>query len=101
MGRKSLGILSQSLLTVFLFLVGALNTGLAAAYAPRWSLAVAMLTYFVQVAGLALVLTWLARRDVGADVLNPGWLGGAVIVGTLAWTSALVVGTLRDPEVQR
>jgi ATP synthase protein I len=83
------------------FLFGALNTGLAAAYAPRASMLVALLTYTVQVVALALVLVAISRSGMAEDTLDVRWLGGTVILGTLVWTGALVVNTLSGREVRR
>jgi ATP synthase protein I len=79
------------------FLFGMLNAALAAAFAPRASLVVAMLTYTMQVVALGLLLTALTRSDSTADVLDVGWLGGTVIAGALGWTLALVIHALRAP----
>jgi ATP synthase protein I len=83
------------------FLFGAFNTSLAAAYAPRASMLVALLTYTVQVVGLALVLVAISESETAEDALDVRWLGGTVIVGTLVWTGALVARTLSGPAVRR
>lgn len=83
------------------FLFGALNTGLAAAFAPNLSLVVALLTYTVQIVVLGLVLVWVRRSDPAPAGLDLAWVGGTVVAGTLLWTVALVLRALRDPGVGR
>jgi ATP synthase protein I len=83
------------------FLFGAFNTGLAATYAPRASLLVALLTYTVQVVALALVLAGVSRSGLAEETIDVRWLSGTVIVGTLVWTGALVACTLSGPEARR
>ena len=96
-----LGALVGAALVCGFFLLGTLNTTLAAAYAPRASLVVALLTYLVQVVGLWLVLLGITRAGLTEGTLDARWLAGAVIVGTLAWTGALVVRAMAGTEVQR
>jgi ATP synthase protein I len=101
-GRAALaGVALGTLLVCGFFLFGALNTALAAAYAPRASMLVALLTYVVQVVALGLVLAAVARSGLSERELDVRWLGGTVIVGTLVWTGALVVRTLSGAEVRR
>jgi ATP synthase protein I len=68
---------------------------LVAGIAPKVSLVVALMTYTLQVLLLALALIVLARSDLAPDTVDPRWLGAAVLVGTLVWMAALIVGTLR------
>jgi ATP synthase protein I len=97
-GRPQLvGALAGAGLVAVFFCFGMLNTALAAAFAPRTALVVAMTTYTVQVVGLGLLLVALARSGLTDDTLDVRWLGGTVIVGALAWSAALVVGALRSP----
>jgi ATP synthase protein I len=101
-GRPQLlGTLVGVALVCGFFLFGAFNTGLAAAYAPRASMLVALLTYVVQVVALGLVLMGIARSGLAEETLDPRWLGGTVIVGTLVWTTTLVFRALSGPAVRR
>lgn len=77
------------------FLFGALSTSLAAAYAPAVSLLVALLTYTLQVVLLGLVFWGLTRSGATEETLDPGWIAGVLIVGTLVWMVTLVVGATR------
>ena len=89
------GGLLGGLLVGGFFVFGTCATALAAAFAPALSLFVALLTYLLQVAGLALVLA--AFRDSSmAEAVDVQWLAGVVIVGTLAWTVSLVAGAVRE-----
>ncbi len=73
------------------FLLGSLGSGLAAAYAPRLSLVVALLTYTLQVVLLGALLVAVARSGASPSSLDVRWLGGAVLAGTLCWSAALVI----------
>jgi hypothetical protein len=73
------------------FLLGSVGTGLAAAYAPRLSLVVALLTYTFQVVLLGALLVAVARSGASPGSLDVRWLGGAVLAGTLCWTAALLI----------
>jgi len=46
---------------------------------------------------LGLALVAVDRADPAAEVLQRGWLAGAVVAGTLTWVGALVIATLRTP----
>ncbi|HET6561256.1 MAG TPA: hypothetical protein VFG72_05225 [Marmoricola sp.] len=82
------------------FLFGTVSTGLAAAYAPRVALFVALLTYTLQVVLLGVVLVGLTRSGAIATSVDVSWLAGVIIAGTLAWMAALVVHALAR-EVRR
>ena len=79
------------------FLFGMVNTSLAAAFAPRVALLVALSTYTVQVVALGLLLVAVARSGFSPDRLDVRWLAGTVIAGAIGWTVALVVDALRAP----
>jgi ATP synthase protein I len=101
-GRPQMvGAGAGTVLVCVFFGFGVLNTAVAAAYAPQASLLVALLTYVVQVVGLALVLLWVTRSDLVPGTLDDRWLAGSVITGTLVWTGVLLVRTVRGAEVRR
>lgn len=77
------------------FLLGSLTTGFVAAHAPSASLLMALMTYTLQVLLLAVVLVAVTGSPQARDAVDPRWLGGTVLVGTLAWTAALVAAALR------
>ena len=79
------------------FVFGMVNTALAAAFAPRVALVVALSTYTVQVVALALLLVAVSRSGMVPDSLDVRWLAGTVIAGAIGWTVALVVDALRTP----
>lgn len=95
--EQVLGALAGTALVAVFFLFGMVNTALAAAFAPRTALLVAMLTYTVQVVGLGILLVALSRSEAAGESLDVRWLAGTVIVGALGWTVALVVDALRQP----
>lgn len=95
-GRSEVvGALVGAAVVAGFFLFGMVNTALAAAFAPRTALVVALLTYTVQVVGLGLLLVALTRSDESARSIDVQWLGGTVIAGALTWTVALVTDALR------
>lgn len=94
------GALVGAAMVAGFFLFGTLSTSLAAAYAPRLALFVALLTYTLQVVLLGLVLVALTRSGATGTSIDVRWLAGAVIAGTLTWTTALVVHALKG-EVRR
>ena len=91
---QALGAVLGAALVTGSYVFGLLAVSLVAAYAPRASLLVALLTYVVQVAALALVLTEVQASREGSGV-DPRWTGGAVVVATVVWLVLLVVRALR------
>ncbi len=92
----ALGAAAGALLVVSFFTFGAFSVNLVATVAPRASMLFALMTYTLQVLLLAVVLVAVGRSDLAPDTLEPRWLGGTVMVGTLAWMAALLVGALRS-----
>jgi ATP synthase protein I len=96
-GREQVnGALVGAALVGGFFVFGTLSTSLAAAYAPRVSMFVALLTYTLQVVVLGAVLVGLTRSGATQRDLDVRWLAGVVITGTLAWMAALVVHAVRS-----
>ena len=89
-------VLGAGLVTGF-YAFGAVTVALVAAYAPRASLLVALLTYVLQVGALALVLARVQAAAATGSTLDVTWTGGAVVVATVAWLVLLVVRALRTP----
>ena len=87
-------VLGAGLMTAF-YLVGTVTVALVTAYAPRASLLVALLTYVLQVAALALVLARVQSTAAAGASLDVAWVGGAVVVATVVWLVLLVVRALR------
>jgi ATP synthase protein I len=88
-------VLGAGLMTAF-YLVGTVTISLVTAYAPRASLLVALLTYVLQVAALALVLAEVQASPATGTTLDVAWTGGAVVVATVVWLVLLVVRALRS-----
>ena len=98
-GRAQLfGALAGSAMVAGFFVFGMVNTALAAAFAPRVALVVALVTYTLQVVVLGLVLVAVSRSGLTPARLDVRWLAGTVIVGALGWTVALVVDALRTTD---
>jgi hypothetical protein len=93
-------VLGAGLMTAF-YAFGAVTVSLVAAYAPRASLLVALLTYVLQVAALALVLARVQASSASAQTLDVAWVGGAVVAATVAWLVVLVVRTVRSTPATR
>jgi ATP synthase protein I len=100
-GREQVnGALVGAAMVAGFFAFGTLSTSLAAAYAPRVALFVALLTYTLQVVVLGAVLVGLTRSGATTTDLDVAWLAGVVIAGTLAWMATLVLRALTG-EVRR
>lgn len=88
------GLGAAMVLVVFSF--GAVTVGLVAMVAPAVSLVVALLTYTLQVVLVAVVYLALSRGGALDGPVDARWLSGAVIAGTLVWTTAQIVVTTRS-----
>ena len=91
------GALAGTGVVAAFFVFGMANAALAAAFAPRAALVVALTTYTVQVVALGLLLVAVSRSGLSPDRLDVRWLAGVVIAGALGWTVALVVDAVRTP----
>ena len=87
--------LGAGLMTAF-YVVGTVTVSLVTAYAPRASLLVALLTYVLQVAALALVLSEVQESTSAGGTVDVAWVGGGVVVATVVWLVLLVVRALRS-----
>jgi ATP synthase protein I len=88
-------VLGAALMTGF-YLFGTVTVSLVAAFAPRASLLVALLTYVLQVGALALVLAEVQASAAARSTLDVAWTGGAVVVATVVWLLLLVVRAVRN-----
>lgn len=77
------------------FGTGAVVVNAVATVSPAASLLVALLTYTLEVALVALTLTALERSGLVGDTVDRAWLGGAVIAATLVWLVAHIVSATR------
>jgi ATP synthase protein I len=106
-GPQALGAVLGAALTTGFYVFGTVTVSLVAAYAPRASLLVAMLTYLLQVAALALVLAAVQESPAAGSTVDVAWTGGTVVVSTVLWLVVLVTRALRsvppvsDPRVRR
>ncbi|TIC88772.1 hypothetical protein E8D34_03665 [Nocardioides sp. GY 10113] len=85
------GALVGTLVAVAVFGLGAAAVQLVARVMPAASLLFAMVTYTFQVVVMALFFVALNRSGLLEGTLDRGWLGGAIIVGVLVWTSVHLV----------
>lgn len=81
------------------FAVGAVILGVVAMVAPGASLMVALLTYTLKVVLIGVVFVGLNRSGALEQSVDPRWLAGTVIAGTLTWMVAQIIaaGRLRQP----
>jgi ATP synthase protein I len=93
---QALGAVVGAGVTAGVSAFGTLTISVVAAYAPRASLLVALLTYALQVAVLALVLAAVQDSPVARSTLDVAWVGTAVVVTTVLWLVLLVVRALRS-----
>ena len=90
------GVVAGTALLVGFYVFGLVTVQVVAALAPALSLLVALLTYTMQVALLALVFLALQRSGALEQAVDRRVLGVTVILGTLAWTALLVRGATRQ-----
>lgn len=89
------GALVGTAITLVIFSFGAFAVDAVSRLMPVASLLVAMLTYTMQVLLMLVVFVGLNRAGVLDENLDRGWLGGAIIVGVLAWTSAQLIASAK------
>lgn len=81
--------------TLAVFAFGAVSVGLAARIHPRGALAVALVTYLLQVVLLVAFFAGLSRSGLLDETLHRGWLAVAVVAVTLTWSALQVVAWQR------
>ncbi len=91
----ALGALAGGSLALCFFLFGSLVVDMATRMAPQLAMLMAMLTYTLQVAAVALVFYVLTSSGAVGTTLSGGWLAGGVVAATLAWTAGQLVGSMR------
>jgi ATP synthase protein I len=90
-GAGFLAAMIGAVVVVAVLFSGALVVTVVADLMPAASLLVALMTYTLQMALLALVLIPLSRTEWSSRELDAPWLAAAVIGGALVWTVAQVV----------
>ncbi|WP_183095757.1 hypothetical protein [Nocardioides stalactiti] len=89
------GALVGTAIAFLVFAFGAFAVDAVARLMPVASLLVAMLTYTMQVLLMLVVFVGLNRSGALDDTLDRGWLGGAIIIGVLAWTAAQLTASAK------
>lgn len=84
------GALFGTALALLVFGLGAAAVNLVAGALPTMSLVVAMMTYVLQLVLIWLVLSALESSELLESTLDREWLGGAVILGAMAWMAGQV-----------
>lgn len=83
------GALVGTLVTLGVLCLGSFVVNAVAGRMPAASLLVALLTYLLQIAVLALVFVALSEASI-AGRLSREWIAGAVILNTMTWMFAQV-----------
>jgi len=83
-------VLLGTLIVVGVFGFGTFSLHVVARVMPAMSLALALLTYLLQVLVTAVIFIAIAESGLLEDGLDRAWLGGTVILGTLLWMAAQV-----------
>ncbi|MGB0101130.1 MAG: hypothetical protein WBP61_12700 [Nocardioides sp.] len=78
-------------IVVGVFAFGSFTVNLVASVMPAAALIVALLTYTLQVVAMALVFVALSRSEALDASVDPAWLAGTVIAGTIVWLTVQVV----------
>ena len=77
------------------FIFGSVVVVVATRIAPEAALMMAVLTYTLQVAAVALAFAVLSNSGAMESTLSPGWLAVGVIAATVAWSAAQLVASAR------
>lgn len=80
------------------FVLGAFFLHFAAGIMPAASLALALLTYSLQVLALLALFVAASRAGWPATDAARGWFAGAVIAGTVAWTIGHITAAVRSRQ---
>lgn len=91
----ALGAAIGTAMVCVFFASGAFVLDVVATLAPAASLLIALLTYTLKVVLIGLVFVALNRSGLLEEAVDARWLGGTVIVGTLAWLVVQVVASTR------
>lgn len=91
----TLGALAGGSLALCFFLFGSLVVETATRLAPQTAILVALMTYALQVALVALVFFVLTSSGAVGTTLSAGWLAGGVVAASLVWTVAQLVTSVR------
>jgi hypothetical protein len=92
---EALGALAGGSIALGFFLFGSLVIEMATRMVPQLAMLMALLTYILQVALVALVFVVLTSSGAVGTTLSGGWLAGGVIVATMAWTAGQLVGSAK------
>ena len=84
-----------AVVTLAVFAFGAVSVDLASRIQPRAALAVALVTYALQVVLLVAFFAGLRRSGLLGETLDPRWLAASVVVVTLTWTALQIVAWQR------
>ncbi len=91
----ALGALVGGSIALCFFLFGSLVVENATRMAPQTAIVVALMTYTLQVALIALVFVALKSSGAVGTTLSGGWIAGGVIVATVAWTLGQLVASAK------
>lgn len=89
------GALVGSLLVLGVFGLGSFVVNVVAGLMPSAALLVALMTYTLQVIGMALIFVGLSGSGLLGEELSREWLAGSVIGGTMVWLIVQILLTVR------
>ena len=104
------GALVGTVLTLVVFGLGSAAVNAVAGVLPTMSMMVALMTYLLQLVLIWVLLSALESSELLESTLERAWIGGAVIIGALAWmvgqivlhlTRRALVFDLPDPDSHR
>lgn len=91
-----LGIVIGLVVVLLFFGLGTIVVSKVAKLMPSMALVVALSTYLLQVVLLAVFFVVMKRTEMWHGRVDPKWLAGTVLVGTLLWCLAQTVLVLRS-----
>ncbi|MCW2759842.1 MAG: putative synthase protein [Marmoricola sp.] len=91
----ALGALVGGSIACVFFLFGSFVVNAATRIAPQAAMVMALMTYTLQVALVALVFAVLADSGAIGTTLSSGWVAGGVIAATVAWVAGQLVASAR------
>ena len=84
------------LISLAFFAFGSVVVNTATRLAPEAAMVVALTTYTLQVALVAIAFVGIKASGALGDTLSAGWLAGGVVAATVAWTVGQLFATARS-----
>jgi ATP synthase protein I len=91
----ALGAFTGGSIAFVFFVSGSLVVSAATRFAPQAAMLMALMTYALQVALVALVFAVLSSSGAVGTTLSAGWVAGGVVAATVAWTVGQLVASTK------